>query len=70
MPNYLARRQIFFPKIKNLIAKYRDFEADIADVSLVVAAEELDISDIVSTDYRDFSIYRWNGKPFRNLLTV
>ncbi|MEI6805189.1 MAG: PIN domain-containing protein [Myxococcaceae bacterium] len=60
--------KLHVPKIKRLLEQYRDFEADIADISLVIAAEELDVSDIVSTDYRDFAIYRWNGKPFQNLL--
>ncbi|MEI6789951.1 MAG: PIN domain-containing protein [Myxococcaceae bacterium] len=60
--------RLHVPKIKALLEQYHDFGADMADISLVIAAEELDVSDIVSTDYRDFAIYRWKGKPFRNLM--
>jgi predicted nucleic acid-binding protein len=42
---------------------------DLADASLVILAEEQGAGEILSTDQRDFGIYRWkNRKPFRNLL--
>jgi predicted nucleic acid-binding protein len=42
---------------------------DLADASLVILAEELGKGDILSTDQRDFGVYRWkNRKPFKNLL--
>jgi predicted nucleic acid-binding protein len=52
-----------------LMHKYRDLPMDLADASLVVLAESLDEGNILSTDQRDFGVYRWkNHKPFRNLL--
>ncbi len=57
------------PRIENLMEKYRDLPMDLADASLVILAEELDESQILSVDYRDFNTYRWkNTEPFQNLL--
>jgi len=42
---------------------------DYADASLVVLAEHLKHGQILTTDRRDFSIYRWQDtKIFDNLL--
>lgn len=58
-----------FPRIEELMTKYRDLPMDLADASLVLLAEELGSGRILSTDQRDFRTYRWkNRKPFRNLL--
>lgn len=55
--------------ISELITKYRDLPMDLADASLVVAASELNDGRILSTDERDFGIYRWgDNEPFDNLL--
>ena len=55
--------------ISELIAKYGDLPMDLADASLVVAASELRDGRILSTDERDFGIYRWGAtEPFDNLL--
>lgn len=55
--------------ISELITKYRDLPMDLADASLVVAAAELNDGRILSTDERDFGIYRWGGnEPFDNVL--
>jgi predicted nucleic acid-binding protein len=52
-----------------LMEKYRDLPMDLADASLVIAAEELNNGSILSTDRRDFQTYRWkNREPFHNLL--
>ena len=52
-----------------LMEKYRNLPMDIADASLVIAAEDLHVGDILSTDLRDFQAYRWkNHHPFNNLL--
>ena len=66
--------QIFPPpasSLKRIIAlskKYLDVPMDLADASLVVAAEELDIREIISID-RDFFIYRTSNKrPLLNIL--
>ncbi len=56
-------------RIEALMGKYRSLPMDLADASLVIAAEESGSGDILSTDERDFRSYRWtNRKPFRNLL--
>ena len=42
---------------------------DLADASLVVAATERNDGRILSTDMRDFGVYRWKDtEPFENLL--
>lgn len=49
--------------------QYADLPMDLADASLVVAAEERGDGRILSVDRRAFLTYRWkNRKPFRNLL--
>lgn len=58
-----------FPRILELMRKYRDLPMDLADASLVICAEETDDGRILSTDARDFGAYRWKRrKPFRNLM--
>ena len=51
-----------------LMEKYADLPMDMADASLVVLAEQLNSGRILTVDRRDFSVYRWNNKPFENLL--
>lgn len=52
-----------------LMRQYADLPMDLADASLVLAAEALGEGRIVSTDERDFHTYRWkNHHPFSNLL--
>lgn len=49
--------------------QYANLPMDFADASLVVLAETLGHGRILSTDRRDFDIYRWrNQHPFTNLL--
>ena len=49
--------------------KYAKLPMDLADASLVLLAEHLGHGRILSTDQRDFGVYRWkNRKPFHNLL--
>jgi predicted nucleic acid-binding protein len=56
-------------RIRELVLAYASLPMDLADASLVLLAERLDSGDILSTDSRDFGVYRWkNHKPFRNLL--
>jgi predicted nucleic acid-binding protein len=58
-----------FPRVEALMIKYRNLPMDLADASLVIAAEELGSGRILSTDRRDFGAYRWKTrKPFKNLL--
>jgi predicted nucleic acid-binding protein len=57
------------PRLHQLMEKYRDLPMDLADASLVLAAETLGSGDILSTDQRDFKTYRWKThRPFRNLM--
>ncbi|MBD3869522.1 MAG: PIN domain-containing protein [Acidobacteria bacterium] len=44
-----------------LMGKYRDTPMDLADASLVAAAEALDTSRVFTLD-SDFEIYRWKGR--------
>ena len=44
----------FIPRIAVLRAKYLDKTIDVADMSLVLAAEDLQIEKIVTIDKRDF----------------
>jgi hypothetical protein len=42
--------------------KYDDLPMDYADATLVALAEELDTGFVLTTDKRDFSVYRRNGR--------
>lgn len=57
------------PRINQLMVKYSSLPMDLADASLVILAETLGHGRILSTDKRDFGVYRWkNHTPFQNLL--
>ena len=67
--NLFDLRAEHLPRIEALMTKYRDLPMDLADASLVIAAEDRGDGRILSTDMRDFGAYRWkNRKPFTNLL--
>jgi len=51
-----------------LIQKYADQPMDFADASLVALAEEIGTSRILTTDRRDFSVYRLNGRRAFDIL--
>ncbi len=54
--------------IDALIGKHANSPMDLADATLVWLGAKLKISDVVTIDRDDFSVYRaGNGKPFRNL---
>jgi len=56
-------------RMSALMHRYHDQPMDLADASLVVLAELLGESRILSTDRRDFEIYRWGSThSFANLL--
>jgi predicted nucleic acid-binding protein len=58
-------------RTESLMKKYRDLPMDLADASLVIMAENTNVGNILSVDYRDFGAYRWkNRKPFNNLMLV
>lgn len=48
-------------RTRTLMAKYRDRPMDLADASLVAAAEALELRRVFTLD-SDFRIYRWKGK--------
>ena len=58
--------------IKNLLKfrlKYGEKILDFADASLLVAAEEIKLNKIFSTDFRDFRVYRiFKNQHFENLM--
>ena len=54
-------------RARQLIVKYSDLPMDYADASLVVLAEELGTAKILTTDRRDFQVYRVGSKPFEIL---
>lgn len=47
---------------RELMAQYADCPMDFADASLVVLAEELDTTMVLTTDRKDFAIYRIRGR--------
>lgn len=56
-------------RIIELLENYADLPMDLADASLVILAEHLGHGRILTSDRRDFSVYRWqNNQPFENLL--
>ncbi|AXJ00485.1 hypothetical protein CYPRO_1222 [Cyclonatronum proteinivorum] len=56
------------PDIKTYFDKYRNIEADLADISLLVAADQMNVTQILTID-RDFNIYRMpDGEYLHNVL--
>ncbi|MEO1368315.1 MAG: PIN domain-containing protein, partial [Acidobacteriota bacterium] len=57
-------------RLVELMEKYEDLPMDLADASLVLLSESLGHGRILSTDERDFGIYRCKQQePFENLLS-
>jgi uncharacterized protein len=48
-----------FSQCKDLMKQFRNLPMDLADASLVVAANELGVARIFTLDRRDFSAYRF-----------
>lgn len=56
------------PKVIEWQSRYADLDMDLADATLIVVAESLEINKVFSID-KDFSIYRIPGKRrFENLM--
>jgi uncharacterized protein len=49
-------------RCRDLIHQYRDQPMDFADATLVMLAEELKTELVLTTDRRDFGVYRIGGK--------
>lgn len=45
-------------RCRDLVERYADLPMDYADATLVVLAEELDTNLVLTTDRRDFAVYR------------
>ena len=57
------------PGIADRIDKYSDLPMDLADATLIWLAESQGLLDVLTTDRRDFGIYRTvRGQALRNLL--
>jgi hypothetical protein len=54
--------------MRRIMTQYFDAEFDYADVSIMAAAERLNITQIMTLDRRDFTIYRPNHCEFFELL--
>ena len=66
---FLAGGATFMPssrasleRCRALVERYADVPMDFADATLVVLAEDLDTNLILTTDRKDFSIYRIGGR--------
>jgi len=58
--------RVHFSRCRDLMRQYHDLPMDLADASLVVAADILGISKIFTLDHRDFSTYRFRKtRPFK-----
>lgn len=56
-------------RVLELMNKYKDLDIDLADISLVILAEELNTGAILTVDAKDFDALRWNkNKVFKQLL--
>lgn len=56
-------------RMADLMVRYADLPMDFADASLVILAESLGHGRILTTDRRDFSVYRWReNQVFNNVL--
>ncbi len=49
-------------RARDLMERYADCPMDFADASLVVLAEDIGTNRVLTTDQRDFSIYRIAGR--------
>jgi predicted nucleic acid-binding protein len=47
---------------RDLVSQYSDLPMDYADATLVVLAEELGTNLVLTTDRRDFAVYRIKGR--------
>ena len=58
------------PGLATMMRKYADRPMDLADDSLVWLANKLDITDIITVERADFSVYRTaKRRSFRNLFS-
>ena len=56
------RTPLDFRAVEKLVRKYADQPMDFADASVVLLAMRAGISEILTADQRDFSVYKLGGK--------
>ena len=57
-------------RCRELVSQYADLPMDYADATLVVLAEELGTNLVLTTDRRDFSVYRIRGRRHFDIVPV
>jgi len=55
-------------RCRELMKQYRDLPMDLADATLVVLGEKVEVSKVFTLDHKDFSIYRLKYKKRFKLL--
>lgn len=61
---------VHFTEIRRLTKKYSDLPSDLADITLIITAQEMNLGDILTLD-SDFMVYRTkNGGYFRRVLDL
>jgi len=56
-------------RVIEIMKKYQDIDVDLADITLVILAEQLATGDILTVDNKDFDTLRWNkNKHFNQIL--
>ncbi len=66
----VAQDSTVLPRLRSLIAKYRDLPLDFADASVAVLAEQTGIEQALTLD-RDFEVYRdARGRPLKSILAA
>ena len=50
--------QNMFSRCRELMKKYHDLPMDLADATLVVLGETMNLKDVFTLDHRDFNVYR------------
>lgn len=58
----VEREPIDFRSIEKLLQKYSSLPMDFADASLVLLATRTGVSEILTSDQRDFSVYRLGNR--------
>jgi len=55
-------------RVIDLKKRYKDHNIDLADISLIILAEHLEVGSILTFDKKDFSFLKWNNTcSFENL---
>jgi uncharacterized protein len=59
---FVPKRTAALRRARELMVQYADCPMDFADSTLVVLAEDLKTNIVLTTDRRDFSVYRIDGR--------